>query len=260
MDFTKMSGPELVKIWNEMVLTAVDVGIPVNSVKKFADQKSGIARCTKLHAQIQATKIGEVKDDLTIPDFLKRKPGDRPAAPTPPTTATATKFVTNHKSRDWRIPKGMSDEEGAAMLARQEEGKKQKAAERIEKLKEAKAARDAEKLAQVNAKREAKGLTVITSLTRKPKVNKQETEMAKAKKGAKAAKKSANGSWMSNDAVINKLEAAKEYDPRKGSTAAKLWALISNGKKVGKYKEDGKAPAMPYLRWFISHGYVKVTG
>jgi hypothetical protein len=252
-----MSGPELVKIWNEMVLTAVDVGIPVNSVKKFADQKSGIARCTKLHAQIQATKIGEVKDDLSIPDFLKRKPGDRPAAA--PTTATAT-VAPNHKSRDWRIPKGMSDEEGAAMLARQQEGKKAKAAERIEKLKETKTARDAEKLAQVNAKREAKGLTVITSLTRKPKVNKQETEMAKAKKGAKAAKKSANGSWMNNDAVINKLEAAKAYDPRKGSTAAKLWALISNGKKVGKYKEDGKAPAMPYLRWFISHGYVKVTG
>jgi hypothetical protein len=262
MDFSKMSGPELVKIWNEMVLTAVDVGIPVNSVKKFADQKSGIARCTKLHAQIQATKIGEVKDDLTIPDFLKRKPGDRVVVPSKPTLAPATRppIVSEKKSRDWRIPKGMSDEEGAAMLARQEEGKKQKAAERIEKLKETKAARDAEKLAQVNAKREAKGLTVITSLTRKPKVNKQETDMAKAKKGAKAAKKSANGSWMNNDAVINKLEAAKAYDPRKGSTAAKLWALISNGKKVGKYKEDGKAPAMPYLRWFISHGYVKVTG
>jgi hypothetical protein len=252
MDFSKMSGPELVKIWNEMVLTAVDVGIPVNSVKKFADQKSGIARCTKLHAQIQATKIGEVKDDLSIPDFLKRKPGDRPAAA--PTTATAT-VAANHKSRDWRIPKGMSDEEGAAMLARQEEGKKQKAAERIEKLKETKAARDAEKLSQVNAKREAKGLTVITSLTRKPKVNKQETDMAKAKKGAKA--KSANGSWTSNDAVITRLAKGDEYEPRKGTIAARSWEA-TKAKTYAKFKELKGNPA--YLRWFVSHGYVKVTG
>jgi hypothetical protein len=252
MDFSKMSGPELVKIWNEMVLTAVDVGIPVNSVKKFADQKSGIARCTKLHAQIQATKIGEVKDDLSIPDFLKRKPGDRPAAA--PTTATAT-VAPNHKSRDWRIPKGMSDEEGAAMLARQQEGKKAKAAERIEKLKETKVARDAEKLAQVNAKREAKGLTVITSLTRKPKVNKQETDMAKAKKGAKA--KSANGSWTSNDAVITRLAKGDEYEPRKGTIAARSWEA-TKAKTYAKFKELKGNPA--YLRWFVSHGYVKVTG
>jgi lipopolysaccharide export LptBFGC system permease protein LptF len=149
----------------------------------------------------------------------------------------------------------MSDEEGAAMLARQQEGKKAKAAERIEKLKETKVARDAEKLAQVNAKREAKGLTVITSLTRKPKVNKQETDMAKAKKGAKA--KSANGSWTSNDAVITRLAKGDEYEPRKGTIAARSWEA-TKAKTYAKFKELKGNPA--YLRWFVSHGYVKVTG
>jgi hypothetical protein len=263
MDFSKMTGPQLAAAWNEMVLTAVDLGIPVDSVKKFADQKSGRARCEKLHAQIQEKKSGTVEDDLSIPPFLRRKPGDRIVVPSTPTLAPARRpIITGDKpGRDWRIPKGMSDEEGRAMLARQEESKKQKAAERIKKLQEKKAERDAEKLAQVNAKREAKGLDAITSLTRKPKQVKQETEvMSKSKKSAKAKSKSANGSWMSNDAVITKLEKGKEYDPRKGTTASKLWDSIRNGMTVAAYKEKGKAPAMPYLRWFMAHNYVKVTG
>ena len=274
-DFATMTGPQLVAVWNEMVLTAGDLGLPeVKSVKKFKDQKSGVARCEKLHAQIQAVrpdKSAAPKDDLDLPEFLDRsKNGIKPApVPVGPVRAAPVVVSAEKKPRDWRIPKGMSDEEGAAMLAAQEQEKKTKAAARITLMKEKQAERDAEKLATVNTKREASGLPPLTSLTKilKPNTTKQKdtTKMAKktTKKTVKAkAKASTNGSgkWMSDDATITKLEAGKDYAPRKGSTSAKLWDLIANNMKVGVYKEKGKAPAMPYLRWFIAHNYVKVNG
>ncbi len=288
MDFESMTGPQLVAAWNEMVLTAIDVGIPVNSVKKFADQKSGVTRCIKLHAQIQAKRpltADEVKrtfaatdktkkeDDEGIPEFLKRKTPKGGGEPLSVGVAISEKryaastrpiLTVDKTKRDWRIPKGMSDEEGAKMLSRQQEEKKQKAAVRIKTMQEKKAERDAEKLVEINAKREAQGLELLTSLTEKvkPSSEKQETKaMRKSKKTAKAksASTSGNGKWMADDAVITKLEKGKEYDPRKGTTASKLWDAIKNGMTVGAYKEKGKAPAMPYLRWFIAHNYVKVN-
>jgi hypothetical protein len=270
-DFATMTGPQLVAIWNEMALTATDLGLPeVKSVKKFKDHKAGVARCTKLHAQIQAARPGIPAHDLGLPEFLDRsKNGIKPAPiPEGPVRSSPPPLAAPEKKRDWRIPKGMSDEEGAAMLAAQAEEKKTKAAARITLMKEKQAERDAEKLATVNTKREASGLPPLTSLNEKlkPHVTKQKDTktMAKktTKKTVKAKAKATNGSgkWMSDDATITKLEAGKDYEPRKGSTSAKLWDLIANNMKVGVYKEKGKAPAMPYLRWFMAHGYVKVNG
>jgi hypothetical protein len=274
-DFASMTGPQLVAAWNEMALTAVDFGLPgILTVKKFADHKTGIARCQKLHAQLQSKKTKQTpapaaasdEDDLAIPAFLLRKPGERSSA-APGHTLTKPRVIVDKKPRDWRIPKGMSDEEGAAMLAKQEEVKKLKTVSRITTMREKKMERDAAELAKVNAAREAKGLPPLTNLNQKTiNPDRQETTMA-TKKKAKTAKKTAakaatngSGKWMSDDATITKLEAGKDYDPRKGTTAEKLWSLISNNMKVGTYKEKGKKPSMPYLRWFIAHNYVKVSG
>jgi DNA primase len=170
--------------------------------------------------------------------------------------------TTNKTVRPFRIPKGMSDEEGAALIAREAEEKKVKAAARIQDMLEKKKERDAAKLATVNAARAKDGLAALTSLTEKSKTSKQESVMRKAKKVTKTAKAkttngSGNGKWTSADATITRLGKGDDYEPKKGTIAAKSWEACKAG-TFGKFKEKGGNPA--YLRWFANHGYVKVTG
>ena len=284
MDFNTMSGPQLATVWNEMVLTAIDLGLPeVKPVKKFSDPKTGRMRCEQLHALIQnkaatteiaaeATQETPAADPLDIPAALDRKKNG--IKPVPRGTPLPSVSTVVEKSRDWRIPKGMSDEEGEAMLKQLAEEKKAKAAERINLMLAKKAEREAEKLAEVNAKREAKGLAPLASLSTTTKT--KENVMAKnaVKKSAvkkvavkgKAAKKTVraasnghtNGTKrVSNDAVITRLEAGKDYAPRKGTASAKWWDLITNNMKVSAFKE--KKGNLAYLRWFAAHDYVKIS-
>jgi len=52
-DFQSMKGPELVTVYNEMVLTLIDLGDNTNAqVKRFADLNAGRRRCETLHAAI----------------------------------------------------------------------------------------------------------------------------------------------------------------------------------------------------------------
>ncbi len=106
------------------------------------------------------------------------------------------------RRRDYRIPKGMSDEEGKAMLERREAERKAKAKERIDRMKVALTEKEAQTVAKANEKRQKQGLPPIES---KPPA--EDTTMPKAKKKAKAA----NG---------------KSGDARKGSKSAKIAALL----------------------------------
>lgn len=53
-DFAAMTGPALVAQYNEMVLTAVDLGLGYmyTTTKRFGDRGAGIMRCEKLHKDI----------------------------------------------------------------------------------------------------------------------------------------------------------------------------------------------------------------
>ncbi len=247
MDFSQMNGPQLVAVWNEMVITATDLGLnDIRPVKKFSDAETGRIRCEKLHTEIQKYVGAE-----GIPDFLRR--AHVSAIPQVAPVARMS-FVEDPPRRDFRIPKGMTDEEGQAMLARQAQAKKDKAVARVELMKQKLAEKNALKLRDVNAKREEKGLATLASLNDKGPIVKQEKVMATKKSKSNGA---AKGKWMANDATITKL--AKENPKRKGTRGYQLWEKYKNGMTVGAWKEAGKQYAMPYLRWDIAHGLIKVS-
>lgn len=107
--------------------------------------------------------------------------------------------------RDHRIPKGMSDAEGAEMLARRAEEKKAKGRDRIARMKAVMAEKEAAKVAKANEKRQEKGLELIEANESERKV-----DMKKRKGKAKETKGKANGNGHA----------------RKGSKAAKIEALL----------------------------------
>lgn len=49
---------DLVQKYNEMVLTCVDFGLAARTVKSFADVKTGVLACERLHAQIEKARSG----------------------------------------------------------------------------------------------------------------------------------------------------------------------------------------------------------
>jgi hypothetical protein len=83
----------------------------------------------------------------------------RPAAP----------VAVQDRQRDYRIPKGMSDAEGEAMLARMAAERKAATQARIAKMKKSLAEREAEKLAEVNEARAARNLPPLKELDAKAK-------------------------------------------------------------------------------------------
>ncbi len=272
MDFSSMNGPQLVAAWNEMVLTAIDLGLKAQQpVKKFTDVKTGRERCETLHGLISMfrNQSGPKSDQPVassegIPDFLKRT---KPPQETLLSAAMKGKISTAEAlsrippmppsvHRDFRIPKGMSDEEGQAMLARQAQEKKDKTVARVELMKSKLAEKNNLKLKEINTKREEKGLAPLASLEDKSPIVKQEKVMA-AKKVKSKSNGASKGKWMSNDATITKL--AKDNPKRKGTRGYQLWEKYKNGMTIGAWKEAGKQYAMPYLRWDIAHGLIKVS-
>jgi hypothetical protein len=275
MDFKTMTGPQLVATWNEMVLTAADFGLDVKPVKKFKDQKSGVARCEKLHAQLQAKKPAQDAapavpavdtDEDGIPEFLKRDPKkEPPPKPSPADLVPKMRtFVdTSAKTRDLRVAQNL-DEKGLAILAAQAEEKKKKTAERIQKMKDDKKEREAEKLEKANAARKAEGLEELTTLN-PTRMRKQETTtMAKKTVKKTAAKKSAakangSGKRIDNDGIITKI--IKEYPSKqKGTFAMKVWDAIGPKMSPSELYAKMKDPrASAYVRWFVAHQYVKIS-
>jgi hypothetical protein len=115
----------------------------------------------------------------------------------PPAKAKASKTVETEKpkARDFRIPKGHTEEEGKALLARLAGEKKAKTEARIAALAEKKKAKDTARLDEINAKRAEKNLAPLRSLTAKAKdqpfepkeatMKSKTTKKAEAKKAAK---------------------------------------------------------------------------
>jgi hypothetical protein len=54
-NFTKMSGPELVKAYNEMAAKAAALGLNFLQVKRFSDRPTAIKRCEAVAAKVAAT-------------------------------------------------------------------------------------------------------------------------------------------------------------------------------------------------------------
>jgi hypothetical protein len=265
MDFSKMNGPQLVAAWNEMVLTAVDLGIKVTPVKKFADPATGRKRCEQLHASIQSRKAfdqGMAQDEKierqqvkeeneAIPNFLKRSETPEQAA------ARAKRQAKHEKQSRFAESAGLKVIEPVAPLP-----------EKIRKAidKDLRDTLDPNKTAGGDAaiprgepkKKSSKVLG--KALAERNKLSQQATgpkEPSMSKKKAKANGKT--GTWMSNDAVITKL-VKDNPSSRPGTKSYKLFEKIRSGMKVGAYKEAAGASAMPYLRWYIDHEFVKVTG
>jgi hypothetical protein len=83
-------------------------------------------------------------DDLDIPDFLRRPPETRKAAQLRIDAERAARGfpaltgANVEAKREWRAPKGMSDEEAREFIARLDAENRRKTYERINKLREAK--------------------------------------------------------------------------------------------------------------------------
>lgn len=112
---------------------------------------------------------------------------------------SAVVAADNQQRRDFRIPKGMSDAEGQAMLERRANEKKAKAKERIGKLKERLAEKEKEVIAKANEKREKKGLPPITEKQCEP--EKEVIMRKKSVRKGKKARKATNGSRVSSKAA-----------------------------------------------------------
>ena len=84
-DFATMTGPQLVTIWNEMVLTAIDLGSDkYKTVQRFATAEAGVKRCEALHSSIVAMRAGlaRVEDEKDLrPTELREKDAQVEAVP-----------------------------------------------------------------------------------------------------------------------------------------------------------------------------------
>jgi len=237
MEFNEMNGPQLVAAWNEMVLTANDLGMQVQPVKKFSARAAAIKRCQKLHAEIQAkkpleaaNKTGEHDD---IPDFLKRTE----------TPEQAEKRRAKLAKRDRRA----ADSSGLTVI------EPPPASIRAAILKDLQEPKHTSVLAEFSARMpKRKTKTAEPLLEKQPKTEEELT--------VKKAAKKANGSghnWLKNEAKITKT--TKPYKPAQGSFAATLWGKIKSGATtVGTAKEVDPARAPNYLRWFVAQGYATI--
>jgi hypothetical protein len=87
IDFNAMSGPELARTYNEMAMTAIDLGSDkYKTVQRFADARVGRARCEALHSHITALRASAAAVDADAgrdirPAFLKAKETKPDASP-----------------------------------------------------------------------------------------------------------------------------------------------------------------------------------
>lgn len=62
-DFGTLTGPQLVEAYNEMVLTALDLGVQTaQPVKRFSGVDAGRARCARMHAMITDLRADAARD------------------------------------------------------------------------------------------------------------------------------------------------------------------------------------------------------
>jgi len=225
MDFTSMTGPQLVAAWNEMLLTAHDLNCEeFKPVKRFADAATGRKRCAHLHGLIQekAKSMSKAPEETEsdIPDFLKR-----------------TETPEQAENRRMKYAKrNKPDDHGLKVV---------EPFVTPEKIRKA----IAKDLAETDEEK------ANPSQELNPPSKKDESVMAK-----KTKKRATNGSGkhiLANDSVITKLQ--KQNVGRKGTYSHDLFEKIKSGMTVADWKKVAKERAGNYLRWYISHGMVKVS-
>lgn len=224
----------------------------------------------------ETCKIDHDSPDATVPRELCRictpvKPSTSVKATIANMTAPPGEMTPNQKAaitkatatKDPRIPKGMSVEEGNAMLERRAAEKKEKTKKRVEAMLKEKADADAVKLDEINLKRKEKGLEPLESLdqvaddgaqqTKGPAATKESNVSKKAKSKRKAttkakAKKTVNGNGVregSKAELIAKMLKRPNGCTTKEVLKATGWPTVSMpaqaamaGLKLRKEKTD----------------------
>lgn len=163
-------------------------------------------------------KIDHDHPDASIPRDLCRV--CNPVAPGQAVKAASA--LPPAPAKDPRIPKGMSEEDGKAMLERRAAEKKAKAKKRVEAMLKEKADADAVKLDEINLKRKDKGLEPLVSL------DQADESIAKQQEGPAATKES-NVSKKAKAKSSKKAKAAKKVDGngvREGSKAELIAKML----------------------------------
>lgn len=92
-DFSTLTGPALVEAYNEMILTATDLGMPAEvwrTVRRFSGLDAGRTRCEKLHRAISQVR----EQDAAAPDE------DRPRTSPKPEEMADTRAAATEVSAD----------------------------------------------------------------------------------------------------------------------------------------------------------------
>jgi hypothetical protein len=92
-DFSTLTGPALVEAYNEMILTATDLGMPAEvwrTVKRFSGLDAGRTRCEKLHRAISQVR----EQDAAAPNE------DRPRTSPKPEEMADTRAAATEVSAD----------------------------------------------------------------------------------------------------------------------------------------------------------------
>lgn len=245
-NFSEMNNPQLVMAYNEMVMTAVDLGLDpkfTKTVARFADTGAGIKRCEALHSEIQARKDG-----------LKN--------------ADKSKDVGHVVTSSEHTLK-LSELKGGSKLAEQVQGTTGQ--EVSPGLKRLRAHPGAEKLRQDTLEKQEQAKKDVAQPGKEESENmatKSAAKKAKAPKKAKAAKapakakvKRESSRGFKPDQKITVVAAYKGADnnPKRG-TAAKRFEFYADCDTVGAYaKKVGAPQAAADLRWDVKQGFIRVT-
>lgn len=95
----EMTGPDLVKAYNELAVIAVGLGIKVETVKRFSDQKTGIKRVDELY-KVVCEKSGKEEVDMATTASKKKGAAKKKAAPKKTAAKKAAKSKEPKKKAD----------------------------------------------------------------------------------------------------------------------------------------------------------------
>lgn len=123
-DFSALTGPQLVEAYNEMVLTAVDLGVQTaQPVKRFSGVDAGRARCAKMHAMITDLRADAARD-LRPAALRDAEPSKTDPVAIPPATDPLHEEAVNEAAR---VGTPNQEPAGSAVESEDEMAKKRKA-------------------------------------------------------------------------------------------------------------------------------------
>lgn len=110
---------ELIDCYNEMTLTATDLGLKTIPVKTFPSVQTGVQACERLHTQIKSTREGK-KDTKKMAKSTKSKAngtGGRTRTKLPPDAKVHATRISTAQARKLWFDKSISSVEAAAERA-----------------------------------------------------------------------------------------------------------------------------------------------